>query len=526
MKRRDFLKKSGLGLASIPFLSIATANSLFASDTFSDYKAIVIVQLGGGNDAFNTFVPTKPTQHTDYKDKRKRIAIENIDLLDDATYEKDANGYYAPSSKSHNPYMATAPANPSETDPNDNLEASYRKGVYKVPNSSLGINAMMPEIAALYEKGLLSIVSNIGPLVEPTTKTTVANGTANLPLFLFAHDHQKRALDTAKADEKISNGWLGRVADSWSPVNDAVGLNISFSGMNTMMVGKKTAPTILGNSPSYYKDNNAKDTTILHVIEKFSSLESNNIFTSLYNRMNKDAKAFSDTFQSAWNDVPDFSTFSAKNSYGESLFSIPNTHDIGLEEIHTLNSNIFKDLETTAKMIKIGKNSFGFKRQVFYVSIGGFDFHSGQPADHTQRLRSISLAISDFYKAIEEMGLNENIVLATTSSFGRTLLSNGDGTDHGWGGHSMILSGSSSFNGGQELGDEITDYKLTSESFYPQRKNKGRLIPTTSVEQMFAPVLDWFGVDESTMANAFPNLVNFRTERGEYKSAFLRNVFS
>ena len=206
---------------------------------------------------------------------------------------------------------------------------------------------------------------------------------------------------------------------------------------------------------------------------------------------------------------------------------MPKTSDIGLE-VHGLDSRLFKYLESIARFIKIGKDHFGYKRQVFYMVMGGFDFHSGQMVDHTQRLRSISLAVSDFYKALEEMGLQDKVLLATTSDFGRTLLSNGDGTDHGWGGHQFVMCGDSNFNGGKMVGTPVDNYKLESNNtnFYPSYNIKGRLIPTTSIEQMFAPVLDWFGVDESTMASALPNLKNFQTQSGDYKSAFLSGLFS
>jgi uncharacterized protein (DUF1501 family) len=159
--------------------------------------------------------------------------------------------------------------------------------------------------------------------------------------------------------------------------------------------------------------------------------------------------------------------------------------------------------------------------------LGGFDTHSSQPKDHLIKLRSVSMAVSDFYKAIEEMGLKKQIVLATTSDFGRSLLSNGDGTDHGWGGHSFIVCGDPKFNGTKILGSDVGSYDLASTDFFPQKNSsKGRLIPTTSIEQMFSPILDWFGVNETTMASAFPNLKNFRTDNANYKTAFLSDMFT
>jgi len=522
MIRREFLKKSAKIGGALVFLSIATSRSIYASSPeFSDYKAIVVLNLDGGNDSLNMFPPVDDTKHNDYSNARKRISVSNVNLLLDDNYHKDTNGYYESSNKINNPYSETAPANPTDIEPQDNLEAIYRKGMYKIDNQ-LGINGMMPELASLYQKGVCSIVSNTGTLVEPTNKTNIDNKNVELPLFLFAHDHQRRAIQTAKAQEKITSGWLGRVADDWSPINDTIGLNTSLAGINTMLVGDKTSPLSFGNSPDTYKSK-----YIPKIVENFAQTQDNSIFESLYKRLNLKSKKFSDKFGGVWDSSVDFSTFTAKNSYGDDLFSIPTPSDIGIEEpVHQLDGKLFNDLETVAKLIKLGNSSFSYKRQTFYVSLGGFDFHSSQPKDHLQKLRSISLAVSDFYKALEEMGLHNKVVLATTSDFGRTLLSNGDGTDHGWGGHNFIVSGDASFQGGKVLGKDINSYDLASNDFYPQNNSKGRLIPTTSIEQMFSPILDWFGANETTMANAFPNLSNFRTTSSDYKSAFLSGVFS
>ena len=516
MTRREFLQKSIVSAASVPLLSAVTANRLFASPDFDDYKAIVIVQLDGGNDAFNTFIPTDTTHYKNYANARKRLAVANINLAKDPAYTK-VNGYYT--YKSKNPYEANAPANPSETDPQNDIEAVYRKGMYKFGDDSLGINGVMPEFAALYEKKVLSIVSNVGTLVQPTSKSDIEKKKALLPLFLFAHDHQRRAVQTAYAQARISTGWLGRVADSWSPINGSIGLNVSFFRPSTIVKGEETSPLIFGTAPDVYSN-----ATLAQIIEKFAQTPNHNIFEALYKRIGLKAKEISDAFKEAWKDAVDFTSFSAKNSYGEALFSVPDPQHIGLPpSVSKLNSAIFKKLQTTAKFIKIGKDHFGFTRQVFYITMRGYDFHSAQPMDHLQRLRSLSLALSDFYKALEEMGLEDKVVLATTSDFGRTLLSNGDGTDHGWGGHQFILCGDKRFQGGKILGEDIQSYELGSESFYPSKNSKGRLIPTTSIEQMFAPILDWFGVDENTMAKVFPNLSNFATNG--YKSAFLQGVF-
>ncbi len=136
-------------------------------------------------------------------------------------------------------------------------------------------------------------------------------------------------------------------------------------------------------------------------------------------------------------------------------------------------------------------------------------------------LRSLSLALSDFYKSLEVMGLDDKVMTLSTSDFGRTLQSNGDGTDHGWGGHSFMLCGDTNFQGGNTFGTLMNDYSLSSGDAYT---NKGRIIPTTSIEQMLAPALSWFGVDNGLMTTVLPNINNFKTG-SDLESAYMQGVF-
>jgi uncharacterized protein (DUF1501 family) len=173
-------------------------------------------------------------------------------------------------------------------------------------------------------------------------------------------------------------------------------------------------------------------------------------------------------------------------------------------------------------MLELSKNTLGHSRQIFNVSESGYDFHGNQLDLHTKKLRGLSLAVSDFYKVLEEMGMEKEVLVVLSSEFGRTMKSNEDGTDHGWGGHSFMLCGDPEFNGGQVLGKVMTDLKLDGENAYT---NRARIIPTTAIEQMMAPALKWFGVDDAAMDYVLPNLKNFRTDEGNPESAFLQGVF-
>jgi hypothetical protein len=86
-----------------------------------------------------------------------------------------------------------------------------------------------------------------------------------------------------------------------------------------------------------------------------------------------------------------------------------------------------------------------------------------------------------------------------------------------------MLTGDTSFNGGQTFGTVMTDLSLNGENSYTSR---GRVIPTTSIEQMLAPALRWFGVEDGLMTTVLPNLNNFKTDSdANLETAFLQNVF-
>lgn len=513
MQRRIFLENVLKLGASIPFFSLATANMLFAKK-FEDYKAIVILELDGGNDSFNTFIPMEATSYAEYKKSRNDIAINNdIDLFYDNKFK------YVNSNASN--YLDLSGGNPYDDGTSD-ISNQYKKGVYLVSDKDdnskqFGINAMMPEFADLFKKGKISLASNIGTLVEATTKDKIKNKTAKLPLFLYAHDHQRRAIYTAQSDKIINNGFAGRLGDRWKGMNGDIGLGISYAGMNQVLIGRNSAPLVLRGAPESYKTH-AKNINIETFLASIAKNKNDNLFQSYYKTMQNKSSMLSSTLKTSWENVP---IFNSKNSYGEGLFTATNPSRLNLN-INQLDEGILLDMKNLAKMIKISKNDLKLNRQIFVIKMGGFDFHSSQIQEQSKKLRSLSLALSDFYKALEEINMQENVVLCSLSDFGRTILANSDGTDHGWGGHNFIMSGNKNFQGGKILGKMIESFALNSENVVSK---KGRIIPSTSIEQFMSPIFDWFGANEEEIQNSFPNLINFRAISDNYKSAFLDGMF-
>ncbi len=548
MNRRNFIKNMGLYATTLsPLARVGGTLGLLSGTTlsaqsFSGYKAIVIFDMDGGNDAMNMFPPTGKIAHNTYKEIRTNLGVElykkdengdyttdKIDLYDDEYYKIDANQHFTASLGANQPYFVSLDPDDDHTDgPVTDTEYGkaemYIKGSYDT-KEGLGIHALMPEIASLYKKGVLSIISNTGILIEPTTKAKIDAGSANLPEFLFSHGNQRELIATLQAGQVGGkSGWAGRLADSWN-INGSLGLNISYGGSTKTFMGLTTSALTMGTrGPTSYASTYLMEDFENVLLDFANNTQNTNIFDKFTNILNKKTATLSKELSSSWEGAP---TFISSNSYGEPLFTLytgnGTTRDnLGIRTHHGLDKRIFNQLESTAKMIKISKDGLSVQRQIFYVRQAGHDVHGKQIDTHSKLMRAVSLGVSDFYKALEEMGLEKDVLLVSVSEFGRTMRNNGDGTDHGWGGHSFMLCGDPNFNGGKVYGDVLTDLNFTGVNAYTSR---ARIIPTTAIEQMLAPALDWFGVDNATMEKVLPNLKNFRTEADNAKSAFLQDVF-
>lgn len=540
MNRRNFIKNMVVGAGSLsPLLRVGGGLGLFsavspgsasAASSFDDYKAIVVVNLSGGNDAMNTFIPTEDGTYAQYKHLRDGLAVEDNDLSDELKSMLDDDNYYKNSTSGALPYKAKPG------------QEHYTKGYYDT-KQGLGIHGLMPEISNLFDKGKLSIVSNVGALVEPTTKADIDAETANLPQFLYSHIHQRKAVHSAQADIISSTGWAGRLADKWenkkesssSDKEDAlptIDLNISFSKPTLLQKGLSSIPLVMGaNGPKIINSGNLQE-----LMKIFPDPNNPNKFADYYDKRAKESAVKSALVFEQWNswekdrgkpegskeEADNFDYFKGKkNAYGEPLFSISDHHK---SLTNGLDERLFMQLKATAKMIGVTKEKFSDNRQIFYVDTGGYDFHGQQTNSHSTKLRSLSMGIADFYKAMEVMELTEKVLVIVTSEFGRTLRTNTDGTDHGWGGHSFMLCGDRAFNGGKVFGEVMTDLSVDGPNAVTKR---ARIIPTTSIEQMLAPALNWFDVDRDTMKKVLPNLENFKpTPSSDYESAYLRGVFS
>ncbi|RLC28454.1 MAG: hypothetical protein DRH37_09475, partial [Deltaproteobacteria bacterium] len=538
MKRRDFIKNMGLFATTISpvariggALGLGSVTTALSAQEFGDYKAIVIFDMDGGNDAMNMFSPTTPATHATYKGIRTNLGVELYEKNDDGEYTDELSDLYGDDNYAVNettqyftgelganqPYLVEEGEHGSE----DGKEAMYIKGSYhtKKPDGTdtgLGIHALMPEIASLYNKGVLSIASNTGVLIEPVTKEEIEDESVRLPGFLFSHGNQRELIATLQAGQAGGkSGWAGRLADEWL-LKDSLGLNISYGGVTKTFMGLATSGlTMSTRGPTSYQSYSTMGENFEKVLENFdTNATDTNIFDRFTNKINAKTAGLSIDLNNAWEDAPIFASEvkdsdnnvkdetypDVNNSYGDPLFTVYSGNEstrenLGIRTHHGLDKRIFEQLEATAKTIKVSQTGdLAANRQIFYVRQAGHDVHGNQADSHSRLMRGVSLAVSDFYKALEAMGLEKDVLLVSLSEFGRTIKSNSDGTDHGWGGHSFMMCGDESFNGGNVFGDVLTDLSLEGDNAYT---NRARIIPTTSIEQMLAPALKWFGVDDA-----------------------------
>jgi len=144
-------------------------------------------------------------------------------------------------------------------------------------------------------------------------------------------------------------------------------------------------------------------------------------------------------------------------------------------------------------------------RQIFFIGIGDYDTHGDQANRYPTLMRELNHSLNSFYNATTELGVADKVTTFTASDFGRTLTSNGDGTDHGWGSHQMIMG--DAIDGGKFFGS-MPELAIGSNDDI----GEGRIIPTTSVDQYAASLAGWYGLPTLQIIETFPNLANFNNQ--------------
>ncbi|WP_375206855.1 DUF1501 domain-containing protein [Hyphococcus sp.] len=457
--RRQFLKTSAalsLGGAA-GFMSDLHRFNAFAADT-GGYRALVCVFLFGGMDCHDTVLPYDTGSYNQYADIRSALFNRYDDLEGGSTRDRDR-------------LLAMTLANASD----------FGGRQFALP----------PELGPLHDLvtgGNAAIVSNVGPLVTPVTRTDYESRSAPLPPRLFSHNDQQ-SVWMASQPEGARFGWGGRLADIMlgaSANPDATFTVISTAGNTVFLSGELAGQFEVGSGgpqdiraisneaflgsnmlPGIYESHlRAENETLINYLQQDYA---NAVRQSI------DANR---TLSESFDDEAPFTTV------------FPET-------------GLARQLQVVARIIAL-RDVLGVRRQVFFVATGGFDTHSNQANSIPNLHGGIAGAMRAFYDATVELGVANDVASFTASDFGRTLTVNRDGTDHGWGAHHFVV-------GGGVRGNRMYGSFPPPTLGHDQDSGNGRLIPTTSVDQFAATFGRWFGLNDTELNDALPGLSGFST---------------
>lgn len=360
------------------------------------------------------------------------------------------------------------------------LASNTLLGINSPAQGAFGLHPNLTGIRDLYAQGKAAVVLNVGTLIAPVTKSDL-NNSARVPRNLYSHSDQQAQWQAGNA-AGAGTGWGGRAADAVRLLNPgAFPPGVSVSGSAALqLVGSQTRPVNVSPGSSL----------------GLSSLN------------NTDADKIRETA------YPQVLTFSS----GASLIgAADNVVKAGLESARQINAalagapalntvlpntGLGNQLREVARIISV-RSALGMNRQIFFVSMGGFDNHSDLLPQQAGLLQTVSAAMAAFYQATVELNVASSVTAFTETEFNRTMGPNGTvGTDHAWGGHQIVVGGAVR----ADVYGRMPNFTLGGPD---DAGNRGLWIPSYAMDQYGATLAQWFGVAAADLNSVFPNLVNF-----------------
>jgi uncharacterized protein (DUF1501 family) len=408
-----------------------------------DFKALVCLFLAGGNDANNLIIPIDVAGYRAYAAGRGALALPQKRALPIVPKTSDGHAY--------------------------------------------GFHPSMPELQSLFAQGKFAVLSNVGSLVNPTTKAQYNARSVPLPPQLFSHSDQQVQWQSSVPDQTFATGWGGRLADLTDAfnTNNAVSMSMTLDGDNSFQVGKEVVQFAVNSSGAIVLTGTATASNRLRTqaLNDLLSAPNENLFKSAFGGLTRTAITNSESISGFLTGPAPFTTAFPTTSLGQQL-------------------------RTIARLIAAAPQ-LNLKRQVFFARMGGYDLHNGQidPANptvgaHANLLRDVSQSLGAFYAATSELGCANQVTTFTASDFGRAFSTNGDGSDHGWGSHHFVLGGAVK---GGDLYGRMPEWAING----PDDTGLGRWIPTTSVDEYSATLATWFGVSPTNLPLVLPNIGRF-----------------
>jgi uncharacterized protein (DUF1501 family) len=446
------------GFYASPFMLELNSLAAMAQESGgSDYRALVCVYLQGGNDGHGTVIATDPTSFAAFTQARS-----------------GAPGLAYPMSE-------------------------LLPVTLKTPQSgrTFALNPYLTGVQNLFNEGRAAIVANTGTLIAPATKTQINANSVPLPASLFSHFDQTAAWQAIASNLGSSErvGWGGALADAIEAMNvnsNSMFTCISTAGNALFLAGQTSFQlncTPAGPVPIYgLAQPPFGSPTATNPLNAILTADESNLFAKEY------GVVISRSIQAQK------MLASAMPAAGDG--GVANPPQYLDPTTMMLNDNpLANSLQTVARIIA-GRASLGVARQIFYVQLGSFDTHDGQAQQHAQLLTQLGAAFEYFDGLMTGMGLGSQVTTFTISDFGRTLTSNSDGTDHGWGSHHIVV-------GGAVQGQDMYGQYPVIGTNQVNDLGQGRLIPTTAVEQYAGTLARWFGLSDSQIREVFPNFGNF-----------------